>query len=459
MKIVMTGATGFIGQQLVAQLLAEGHEVGILTRNVDTARTRLPVRCVCHPWDPAAGPDPAVIRGVDALVHLAGEGVADRPWTPARQQAIRQSRVAGTHALVAAIAALPATARPRALISASAIGYYGDRGEEVLDESSGAGNDFLAQVCQAWEGETFAAQELGVRGVAVRIGVVLGKDGGALEKMLPPFQLGVGGRLGSGRQWMSWIHLDDLVGLFVFLIGNGRAAGPINGVAPAPVTNASFTAALGRALHRPAILPVPAMALRLALGEMSTILLASQRVLPRAAERLGFNFRHSAVAGALDDLCADGSHQLVREQWLAREPEEVFAFFADPYNLEKITPDFLRFQVSGVSTPAMQDGTCIDYRLSLHGVPMRWRSRIENWDPPRGFADVQIQGPYKLWHHTHAFEPYNGGTVVRDRVRYQLPLGTLGGLVAGGLVGRDLEAIFAFRRQKLQAFFPGSGTG
>lgn len=454
MKVVITGATGFIGRKLVDRLLGEGHEVGVLTRQVDTARTRLPLRCVCHLWDPIAGPDTTLIRGVDALVHLAGEGVADGRWTPTRRRAIRQSRVAGTRALVKAVAALPKAARPRTVISASAIGYYGDRGDEVLDEDADSGTDFLAGVCRAWEREALAVQDLGVRSVVVRIGVVLGNDGGALAKMLLPFRLGVGGRLGSGRQWMSWIHRDDLVSLLVFLIGNGRATGPVNGVAPVAVTNAAFTAALGRTLHRPVLLPVPAVALRLALGEMASVLLASQRVVPRAAERLGFSFHYPEVAGALEELCAHDGHRLVYEQWLAREPAAVFAFFADPYNLENITPDFLRFQVRGVSTAELREGTCIDYRLSIHGVPLRWQSRIERWDPPRSFADVQIKGPYKLWHHTHEFEPWNGGTIVRDRLCYRLPLGTIGGLVAGGLVGRDLEAIFAFRRKKMQELFP-----
>jgi uncharacterized protein (TIGR01777 family) len=244
-----------------------------------------------------------VIRGADAVVHLAGEGVADHLWTPARKQAIRDSRVGGTRALVRAIATVPSEARPRALISASAIGYYGDRGDEQLDEQSQSGNDFLAEVCTAWEQEAFAAEKLGVRTVVVRLGVVLGKEGGALQKMLLPFRLGLGGRLGSGRQWMSWIHLDDLVSLFVSVIGDGNATGAINGVAPTPVTNAVFTAALGKVLYRPVILSVPAFALRLTLGEMSAILLASQRALPRAAERLGFTFRYPYIRSALAALC------------------------------------------------------------------------------------------------------------------------------------------------------------
>jgi uncharacterized protein len=304
MKIVITGATGFIGRKLVAQLLAEGHEVGVLTRNLETARAQLPVGCVCHVWHPATGPDAAVIRNLDAVVNLAGEGVADRRWTPARKEAIRASRVLSTRAVVGAIAALPQAARPRALISASAVGYYGDRGDEVLDEDSAPGDDFLAEVCRAWEHEALAAQQSGVRTVVVRIGVVLGKGGGALQKMRLPFRFGLGGRLGSGRQWMSWIHVDDLVSLFVSAISDAKASGAINGVAPAPVTNAAFTAALGHVLHRPTVLSVPAVALRLTLGEMSAILLASQRVLPRAAERLSFTFRYRQITDAMADLCA-----------------------------------------------------------------------------------------------------------------------------------------------------------
>ena len=304
MKVAITGATGFIGRKLVSELLTEGHQVEAITREPESARKRLPAQCACRRWDPMAGPDPDIIRGVDAIINLAGEGVADARWAPARKEAIRSSRVLMTRALVGVISALPQNTRPRALISASAIGYYGDRGDELLDEQSAPGNDFLAEVCQAWEREAFVVERLGVRAVVVRIGVVLGKEGGALQKMLLPFRLGLGGRLGSGRQWMSWIHLDDLVGLFVSAISDAEVSGAINGVAPTPVTNAAFTAALGQVLHRPTVLPVPAIALRLTLGEMSSILLGSQRVLPRAAERLGVTFRYPHIAGALADLCA-----------------------------------------------------------------------------------------------------------------------------------------------------------
>ncbi len=452
MKIVVTGATGFIGRALVQKLLADGHYVTALTRDVARAARRLPVRCVCTAWD-AHAPEPAALRAADVVVHLAGEGVTDARWTADRKRAIRASRVETTRALVDAIASLPAHERPRAFVSASAIGYYGARGDEELDERSAAGDGFLAEVCTAWEGEAFKARALDLRTVAVRTGVVLGAYGGALRQMLPLFRVGVGGRIGPGTQWMSWIHLDDLVALLAWAVERPEVTGPVNGVAPAPVTNAAFTAALGHALGVPAFLPVPAAALRLALGEMSTVLLASQRVHPRAAEQLGFAFRYPRLEAALANLCNDLSEELISEQWLPRRPEEVFGFFSDARNLEKITPGFVHFRVLSTTTPELGAGTCMNYRLSLHGVPMRWQSRIETWEPHHRFVDVQTRGPYKLWQHTHHFEPFNGGTIMRDHVRYVVPFGAIGSLVAGRLVARDIEAIFDFRRAKIHELF------
>jgi len=304
MRVAITGATGFIGRRLVDRLLADRHEVVALTRDPTRARATLPRAARAVRWDPSAGTvDATALRDLDAVVHLAGESVAGGRWTAARKAAIRDSRVLGTDALVRALTAAPAGARPRALVAASAIGIYGDRGDVELDERAPPGDDFLAEVCSAWEAAARGAADLGVRVAIVRIGIVLGRDGGALGRMLPLFRLGLGGRLGSGRQWMSWIHVDDLVALFVSALADDAVTGVLNGVAPRPVTNAEFTRRLAAALARPAILPAPAFALRLALGEMATLLLASQRVVANSALARGFRFEHADLTSALADLC------------------------------------------------------------------------------------------------------------------------------------------------------------
>jgi hypothetical protein len=251
-----------------------------------------------HPWAPEAGPPSAsAFHGVEVVFNLAGEPVAGGRWTAERKRRIRESRVLGTRNLVAGLAGMER--RPRVLVSASAVGYYGDRGDEALDETSSPGHDFLADVCVEWEREALAAERLGIRVVCVRTGIVLARGGGALARMLTLFRMGAGGKLGSGRQWMPWIHLDDEVGILLHAMKDARIHGAINAVGPRPVTNAELTRTLGHALHRPTFLPVPETALRMAFGEMSEILTASQRVLPKEAERTGYAFKHADLAGAL----------------------------------------------------------------------------------------------------------------------------------------------------------------
>ncbi|MGA2269346.1 MAG: TIGR01777 family oxidoreductase [Bryobacteraceae bacterium] len=296
MYITISGASGLIGRRLLKSLANAGHSLHVLSRH---AGANLPAGVRISVWDPLKGPPPAEsLREADAIVHLAGEPVAQR-WTAEAKQRIRDTRVVGTRNLVEALAKLPR--RPAALICASAIGYYGSRGDEVLMESAAPGSGYLPEVCVAWEQEAQAAEALGMRVVRLRIGIVLDARGGALQRMLPPFRMGVGGRLGGGQQWMSWIHLDDLAGLFQFAV-ESQVRGPLNGVAPYPVTNSDFTRELARALRRPAVFPVPGFALRLLFGEMADVLLASQRVAPGAAEAAGFRFRFPQLAPALANL-------------------------------------------------------------------------------------------------------------------------------------------------------------
>jgi hypothetical protein len=295
MRIVVTGGTGFLGRR-IAERLSPGHELHMLGR---APRKGMPSSSEFSVWDPGQGEPPALaLEGADAVLHLAGEPVAQR-WTGDAKRRIRASRVDGTSRLVSRIAKLQR--RPKTLVCASAVGYYGDRGDEKLTESSSAGSGFLADVCVGWEQAALGARDLGLRVVLLRSGVVLG-PGGALEKMLPPFRWGVGGKLGSGAQWMPWIHIDDAVGIVEMALNGLSLAGPVNVTAPNPVTNAEFTAALGRALRRPALFTVPAAGVRLLFGEMAEVVLASQRALPAAAEAAGYPFRFRDVQPALQDV-------------------------------------------------------------------------------------------------------------------------------------------------------------
>jgi uncharacterized protein (TIGR01777 family) len=295
LNITISGASGLIGRRLLKVLAKDGHSLTALSRH---AGTNLPPGVRLAVWDAARGEPPTDgLRDADAIIHMAGAPVAQR-WNAQVKQEIRESRVAGTRNLVQGLSKL--ARKPQVLICASATGYYGSRGDEVLAESSAPGNDFLAEVCVAWEKEALAAEALGMRVVRMRTGIVLDVRGGALPRMLPPFKMGVGGKLGSGKHWMSWIHLDDMAGLFQFALAN-PVSGAINGVAPNPVTNADFTRTLAAAVHRPAIFPVPGFALHLLFGEMGDMLLASQRVAPKAAEAAGFKFRFPELAGALAD--------------------------------------------------------------------------------------------------------------------------------------------------------------
>jgi uncharacterized protein len=298
MRIVVTGATGLVGTQLVAALEQSDAQV--------IRAVRRPVKDESRElfWDPESGKiDAARFDGVDAVVHLAGENIAGGRWTESFKRKIRDSRVKGTRLISEAIAA--ATNGPRTFVCASAIGYYGSRGDELLTEASPPGDDFLAQVCQKWEAACQPARDAGVRVVNTRIGVILSTEGGALKKMLTPFKLGLGGKIGDGRQCMSWVALDDVVGAFQFALTTSQVSGPMNLVAPRPVTNADFTKTLGRIVSRPTIFPMPAFAARLAFGEMAdALLLSSTRVDPQALTAAGYQFRWPELEPALRHLLA-----------------------------------------------------------------------------------------------------------------------------------------------------------
>ncbi len=293
--VCITGGTGLVGSALAAHF----HRPTILSRRKREGDSNSPSAPRYVQWDPHSGPPPSeAIDGHDVLFHLAGEPVAKGRWTEAKKQRIRDSRVLSTQHLVKGIQA--SEHPPKILICASAVGYYGSCADEILTESSAAGSGFLPEVCVDWEKEATRAETFGVRVVTVRIGIVLSKDGGAIAQMRLPFQMGVGGRLGDGQQWMSWIHIDDMVGLLLHA-AEQSISGAMNAVAPNPVTNAEFTRVLGQALHRPTVIPVPRFALKLGFGEMSDVLLQSQRVYPRVALQSGYTFRFPELKDAMAD--------------------------------------------------------------------------------------------------------------------------------------------------------------
>jgi uncharacterized protein len=298
MRITVTGATGLIGSRIVAARLARGDEVTVLSRDPDRARGALG-GVEAHAWSPVQGPAPAAaLSGRDGVIHLAGENIAQR-WTEESKRRIHDSRELGTRNLVAGLAA--AEPRPRALASASGVGYYGPRADEPLTEDAAPGDDFLARVCVAWEREAQAASALGVRVVNLRNAVVLDKSGGALSKMLPFFRLGIGGPVAGGRQYLPWIHVDDVVGLYLAALDDDSWSGPFNASAPDPPTNRDFSRALGRALRRPALAPVPGFAVRLLYGDMAEIVTKGQRAVPQRALEHGYAFRQTDLDAALRD--------------------------------------------------------------------------------------------------------------------------------------------------------------
>jgi len=302
MKILVTGSTGLVGTALSAALARDGHTVCRLLR----PQSKLPAGSKDGfdvAWNPATGELGGAGVGADAVVNLAGASIADGRWGDERKKLLRTSRIETTRALVNALAKM--SARPRVLVSASAIGIYGSRGDEVLTEESAPGTDFLSGLAREWEAEALKAEALGIRVVLARFGIILSRNGGALPKMMLPFKFGAGGKLGSGKQWMSWVTLEDVAGILKFAIENSAARGPVNVVAPGAVQNAEFTKVLAKTMRRPALFPAPAVTLRLALGEMAdALLLSSQRVKPERLQQLGYSFLYSELPAALSAVLA-----------------------------------------------------------------------------------------------------------------------------------------------------------
>lgn len=471
MKIAMTGATGFIGRKLCLALQRRGHTVVALVRDEVAAASLLGAEVSLVPIER----EPALRRaigGADAVVNLAGAPIA-QPWTKARRKRIVDSRIGVTRRLVDAIDA--ARNRPRVLVSASAVGVYGDRGDLRLSEDASPGRGFAAELCLDWEAEARRAERLGVRTVIPRIGVVLGEDGGALPSLARVIQSRLGAILGTGDQYVPIIDVDDLVRLLVAAIEDPRYEGIVNATAPEPTTHRALMNALADRLGRGRPkLRVPAALVRLG-GEATSIVLASQRAVPTRALALGFEFDHPDLEASMANLLDDAGLELGRadvvpswDYFAGESPryrlraisvvdaprEEVCEFFARPENLGVMTPRSMQFEILESSDARTRTGSEFRYRIRLHGVPMPWKTRIETFDAPERFVDVQLTGPYRHWLHEHRFEALpEGRTRVTDTVWYEPRFGVFGRIAHSLFVRADLRRVFGFRARAMALRF------
>lgn len=463
MKILITGATGLVGSKLTEELVKGGHQVNLLTRDANRANDHFPFPTANFTWKNFNSlPPKEAFSGVEAVVHLMGENIAAKRWSDKQKEKIRHSRVDSTKSLSQAIVEYD-NHQIKSFLSTSAIGIYPETDEgEYFDEFSTArGKGFLTEVCSAWE-EALSLPET-TRLVMMRIGVILSNKGGALGKMSPIFRLGAGGPIGLGRAHMSWIHLDDLVKFIVEAVGDDSYTGVYNLVAPECATNKQFTKALASALGVPALFPVPPLALKVMLGEMSQVVTASQHIKPSRLTKRNFQFSFPSIRMAMDNLFAHdqsgkqykGVYHLEQQQFIKRPMNEVFEFFSRPENLEQLTPDFVNFKIDKLPEGDLKAGNEIEYTLRIHGFPIKWKTIITEFENHSHFVDIQYKGPYSLWHHRHEFFEVEGGTMVIDRIHYRPP----GGFFSFGaipIVKNDLKKVFAHRRSTLkQIFLPG----
>ncbi len=453
MKILITGISGFVGKHLLRNLLLDGHEVVGLTRNAQKLKDiGLPLEI--FEWKNDFPVDS--LKGVDAVINLMGENLSAKRWSEDQKEKLYNSRVISTKKLVEAIDKNLSTPL-KAFISVSAIGIYPVNKTENIDETfTDFPDSFLSNLCQKWESEALKIKKA-ERIVIPRLGVVLGRSEGMLSRLDPIFKFGMGGPIGLGKQSMSWIHVSDLVKIISHALTDKKIKGIINATAPNPTSNAQFTKAFSKALKLPALFPVPPLIIKLAFGEMSTIILDGQKIIPKKLLDINFSFDFPNIEKALNDIYLNYSYEgksfyrdeFVRYQYVKIPVERLFPFFATPENLQKLTPDFLNFKILNSSDKSIKKGTEINYQITLKGFPMKWKTLITQWQENKQFADLQKSGPYRFWHHTHLFHPYKDGTIIEDRIVYRVPLGPLGELVKP-MVLKDIGKIFSYRKDVLE---------
>jgi uncharacterized protein (TIGR01777 family) len=443
MKILVTGGTGLIGSEVGPLLVSQGHELIVISRHQKKAQERLtyPAKIIECDLSTQALPSECFAE-VQAILHLAGESIDGR-WSEGKKNHILRSREQSTINLLK-----NCPANVSCLVSASALGYYGHRNDEELDENSARGTGFLSDVCEAWEKAVQSSFQQ--RTVMLRFGVVLSRKGGALNKLVRIFKNHTGAVLGQGTQWMSWLSLTDAARLITESLQNPNMQGVFVAANGVPVTNRQLTRTLADSLDVTLLPPAPAVAVRALLGEMSALVLDSTRATSGRISQFGFEYKDKSLEDFFSSELkpySGGNLFFSVEQYIPERIENVFRFFSDEKNLEMLTPPFLNFKVEKMSTPQIEQNSLIDYKLKIHGIPIHWQTKIEEWNPPEKFVDFQLKGPYRHWRHLHQFASLGKGTLMKDQVVYRLPAGWLGQITAGSFVLKDIEKIFAYRRQ------------
>ncbi len=449
MKILITGGTGMVGSEIGKKLAHQGHQLFILTRDRNKADLDCPFPQTPITWDELQESD--IFTELEGIIHLAGASVAGRRWSKAYKQEIYDSRVKSTQQLVD----LSNTKghKLKFFISTSAIGIYGEANDTMADEDYHKSYGFLGKVCQDWEAPISELQK--IRSVIFRVGIVFSEKGGALAEMVPPIQNGVGGALGNGQQFMSWIDIDDLVNLYVMAV-NTEISGVYNATAPNPESNLKISQSIANRLGVRLGPKVPYFALRLAVGEVAPHLVESQKISSTKIQNKGFQFKYKSIDDSIEarvPQLTGTEKRFIFEQWIPKTKEEVFPFFAEARNLEQITPPSLHFNITSVSTETIQADTEICYKLKVDGIPINWKTIIKDWNPPLMFSDFQEKGPYSKWYHIHRFEDLAGGTLMTDQIDFKLPLGAVGYLAASWKVLKDVKNIFRYRKETIHNMY------
>lgn len=461
MNILITGGTGFVGRAAVLRLLRDEHSITVLTRSPRKAKIILGGAVDLLDASISDSDLSLKLNHIDAVVHLAGESVAQR-WSPSAIQKIENSRIQLSQRLLRA--AENCESAPKCWISASAVGFYGSSAKVNDESSAGDKEDLLGDLCNRWEKIT---KSYPGRNVVMRIGVVLGRGGGILAKLKPIFTKNLGGTIGDGKQWMSWIHLHDLVEFIAKSVADDSFNGTYNLVAEEPITNKGFTRKLSSQLNRKAILPVPKTAIKLAFGKGAFVVLSDQRVISKRLSENGFTLQFPKIEDALQDLCGNhgieidkstgqnkASYVLKHDVGLNAAVEDVFPFFAEAGNLSLITPPTMSLVIQNKMPIEMKKGQKITYQLALGPIGLKWRTLISDWNPNKSFEDTQEKGPYKVWIHRHSFSAESSDkTRMKDEVFYRPPLGILGTIANSLFIRSQLEDIFAYRADAMRLRF------